>query len=81
MVSFATFQSVPFYKGIDKRLKNLDVSNLEIRCGVQDFLSWAFEHFYITIWSCMLLKDVFEILPLLMPKTLIDQFVFIWGHW
>ncbi len=28
----------------------------------------------------MLLKDVFEILPLLMPKTLINQFVFIWGH-
>jgi len=28
----------------------------------------------------MLLKDVFKILPLLMPKTLIDQFVFIWGH-
>jgi hypothetical protein len=28
----------------------------------------------------MLLKDVFKILPLLMPKTLVDQFVFIWGH-
>jgi hypothetical protein len=27
----------------------------------------------------MLLKDVLEILPLLMPKTLIDQFVFVWG--
>jgi hypothetical protein len=28
----------------------------------------------------MLLEDVFEILLLLMPKTLIDQFVFVWGH-
>jgi hypothetical protein len=27
----------------------------------------------------MLLKDVLENLPLLMPKTLINQFVFIWG--
>jgi hypothetical protein len=28
----------------------------------------------------MLLKDVFQILPLLMPKTLVDQLVFVWGH-
>jgi hypothetical protein len=28
----------------------------------------------------MLLKDVFEILLLLIPKTFIDQFVFVWGH-
>jgi hypothetical protein len=28
----------------------------------------------------MLLEDVLEILPLLMPKTLIDQFVFVWGR-
>jgi len=27
----------------------------------------------------MLLKDVLQILPLLMPKTLVDQFVFVWG--
>ncbi len=60
--------------------KNLDVSKLEIRAGVQDFLSRTFEHFKIVIWSCMLLKDVLEILPLLMAKTFIDQFVFVWGH-
>jgi hypothetical protein len=52
---------------------------LEIRVKVQDFLSQAFEHFYIVIWSCMLLEDVSEILPLLMPKTFVDQFVFVWG--
>jgi hypothetical protein len=28
----------------------------------------------------MLLEDVLEILPLLMPKILINQFVFVWGH-
>jgi hypothetical protein len=28
----------------------------------------------------MLLEDVFEILPLLMPKTFINQFVFVWGR-
>ncbi len=28
----------------------------------------------------MLVEDVFKILPLLMPKTLVDQFVFVWGH-
>jgi hypothetical protein len=53
---------------------------LEICVGVQHFLSQAFEHFYIVIWSYMLLKDVFEIIPLLMPKTFIDQFVFVWGR-
>jgi hypothetical protein len=28
----------------------------------------------------MLLEDILEILPLLMPKTFIDQVVFVWGH-
>jgi hypothetical protein len=60
--------------------KNLNISKLEICAGVHDFLFWAFEHFYIVIWLCMLLEDVFEILPLSMPKNFIDQFVFIWGH-
>ncbi len=27
----------------------------------------------------MLLENVLEILPLLMPKTFTDQFVFVWG--
>jgi hypothetical protein len=58
-------------------LKNLDISKLEICVGVQDFISWTFEHFYIAIWLCMLLKNVLEILSLLMPKILIDQFVFV----
>jgi hypothetical protein len=28
----------------------------------------------------MLLKDVLEILALLMPKTFVNQFMFVWGH-
>jgi hypothetical protein len=28
----------------------------------------------------MLLKDVMQVLPLLMPQIFVDQFVFIWGH-
>jgi len=52
---------------------------LEIYARVQNFLSQAFEHFYIVIWSCMLLEDVLEILALLMPKDFVDQFVFVWG--
>jgi hypothetical protein len=54
--------------------------DLEICVGVQHFLSQAFEYFYIVIWLCMSLEDVLEILPLLMPKTFINQFVFVWGH-
>jgi len=35
MVSFVTFQSVPFFKGISEKLgKNLDVLRLEIHVGV-----------------------------------------------
>jgi len=52
---------------------------LEICVRVWDFFFSTFEHFYIVIWSCMLFKDVLEILPLLMPKTFIDQFVCVWG--
>ncbi len=28
----------------------------------------------------MLLENVFEIIPLLMPKTVVNQFMFLWGH-
>jgi hypothetical protein len=36
-----------------------------------------FKHLNIVIWSCMLLEDVLEILPLLMSKILINQFMFV----
>jgi hypothetical protein len=60
--------------------KNLNVTKLEIHARIHDFLARAFENFYIDIWSCMLLEDVLQILPLLMPKTFVIQFVFVWGH-
>jgi hypothetical protein len=69
----------PFQRDQRSIGKNLDVSKLEICARVKNFLSQAFKHYYIVIWSYMLLKNVLEIIPLLMPKTLIDQFVFVWG--
>ncbi len=33
---------------------------------------------YITIWFCMLLEDMMQVLPLLMPQVFVDQLVFIW---
>jgi hypothetical protein len=43
------------------------------------FFVKEFEKIYITIWSCMKRQDVLEVLPMLMPKKFMDQFVFIWG--
>jgi hypothetical protein len=28
----------------------------------------------------MKLEDVLEVLPMLMPKNFMDEFIFIWGH-
>jgi hypothetical protein len=59
--------------------KNIDGSIMEVKVGVEHFLSQVFKYFYIAIWSCMKLEDVLEVLPMLMPKTFLEQFVFIWG--
>jgi len=58
---------------------NIDKSKVEMRTRVKHFLAHAFEMFYITIWSCTKLKDVPEVLPMFIPNTFVDQFVFIWG--
>ncbi len=60
--------------------KDVDKAKVEVRVGVEDFLVKAFEKHYVTIWFCMKLEDVLEVLPMFMPKTFVDQFVFIWGH-
>jgi hypothetical protein len=52
---------------------------MEVRVGVEHFLSKAFKKFYIAIWSYMRLVDVLEVLPLLMLEEFVDQFMFIWG--
>ncbi len=63
-----------------KTRKSLDISKLEIHVRVHDFIFRTFEHFYIIIWLCILLENVLEKLPLLMPKTLVNQFVFVQGR-
>jgi hypothetical protein len=50
-----------------------------VKVGVEHFLSQVFK-FYITIWSCTKLDNVLEVLPMLIPKTFLEWFVFIWGH-
>ncbi len=37
----------------------------------------SIEKTYIANWSCMLLEDVMQVLPLLMPLVFVDQFIFI----
>jgi hypothetical protein len=59
--------------------KHIDMNKVEVRKGVQHFLSQAFKYFYIAIWSCVKLEDVLEVLPMLNPKTFLEWFVFIWG--
>jgi hypothetical protein len=59
--------------------KNIEKSKVEIRARVEHNLSNVFKNFYIAIWSCMKLEDVLEVLPMLMLKKFVDEFVFIWG--
>jgi hypothetical protein len=51
---------------------NIDNSKVEVRAGVEHFLSKAFKKFHITIWSCMRLVDVLEVFPLLMLEEFVD---------
>ncbi len=53
---------------------------MEVKVGVENFLNKAFQKFHITIWSCMKLEDVLEVLPMLVPESFLDQFIFIWGR-
>jgi hypothetical protein len=79
-MSFVTFPKCAFLQGDQwKTRKNLDIFKLEICARIHDFISQEFERFYIVIRPCMLLEDVLEIVPLLVPKILIGQFVFVWG--
>ncbi len=59
--------------------KNVDKTKVEVRAKVENFLNEAFKKFHIAIWSCMKLEDVLKILPMLMPESFLDHFVFIWG--
>jgi len=56
---------------------NIDKNKVEVKVGMKYFLTQAFKKFYIIIWSCMKLEDVIEVLPMLIPDTFVDYFVFI----
>ncbi len=60
--------------------RNIDKSKVEVRVGVEQFLSNVLKELYIAIWSYMKLEDVLEVIPMLMPKKFVNEFVFIWGH-
>jgi hypothetical protein len=59
--------------------KNVEKTKVEIKVGMENFLSKAFQKFHIAIWSCKKLEDVLEVLPMLMFESFLDWFVFIWG--
>jgi hypothetical protein len=59
--------------------RNIDKNKIEVKVKIEHFFVNAFKKFHITIWSYMKLKDVLEILLMLMPKIFVGQFVFIWG--
>ncbi len=47
--------------------KNIDKSKVEVRDGIEHFLSKDLKKFYIVIWSCMKLEDVLEVFIMSMP--------------
>jgi hypothetical protein len=55
--------------------KNIDKNKVEVRVGVEHFLSNAFKKFYIAICSCMKLEDALEVLLMLMLEKFVDEFV------
>ncbi len=60
--------------------RNVDKAKMEVRAKVWDSLVKAFEKFYVTIWSCMKLEDVLEVLPMHMLENFMDRFIFNWGR-
>jgi len=52
---------------------------VEVKARVDNFLNKAFQKFHIVIWSCMKLEGLLEVLPMFMPESFLDRFVFIWG--
>jgi hypothetical protein len=58
--------------------RNVNKAKVEVRAKVEDFFAKTFEKFYITIWFCMKLEDVLEVLLMFMLENFMDQFIFIW---
>jgi len=60
--------------------ETLTRAKLKLKLESNIFFSNVFKKLYIAIWSCMKLEDMLEVLPMLMPKKFLDEFIFIWGH-
>jgi hypothetical protein len=52
--------------------KNVDKTKVEIKIGINIFLSKAFQKFHITIWSCMKFEDVLEVLPMFVLESFLE---------
>jgi hypothetical protein len=52
-------------------------SKVEVKVGMEHFLSMLFNYFYITIWFGMKLEDALEVLPMFISENFLDWFVFI----
>jgi len=59
--------------------KNVNKTKVKVKVGMENFLNKTFQKFHIVIWYCMKLEDVLEVLPMLMPKSFLDWFIFFWG--
>jgi len=56
--------------------RNIDKGKVKVKVRMKHLLVHAFEKFYITLWSCVKLEDVFKVLPMLIPHMFVDQFDF-----
>jgi hypothetical protein len=52
--------------------RNIDKNKVKVRARVKHFFAHAFENFYIIIWSCLKLKDVLEVLVMVISNTFVD---------
>jgi len=61
--------------------RNIDKNKIEVKVKIEHFFVNAFKKFHITIWSYMKLKDVLEVLLMLMPKIFVGQWSIESTHW
>ncbi len=72
--------NVLFCKGLHECLEEtLMRAKLKLRLEFQSFsFQWFKKVPQIAIWFCMKFEDVLEVLPMLMPKKFVNEFIFIW---
>jgi len=57
--------------------RNINNSKVEVKVGVEHFLSTTFNYFYVAIWFCMKLEDALEVFPMFILENFLDWFIFI----